>query len=226
MAACRDLIVTAGVDKCSVENICAGAGFSRGAFYSNFSTKEELFAALAEEEYTRLVDHLRGLCEGWQASRGLGPAEGGDSEAIVRSLLHEAIDSFGFDDSLYLLHTELMTRAVRDPEWAVALGGVNSRFIDEMGTLLTTILALAGRQLSGNLRPLTHAAIALVLRAAAIHSWRAGAAAHADPTSTHSGGVATSLGTDIIDVLVHLLMCSSTPLSALGTKGVSPAQTR
>jgi AcrR family transcriptional regulator len=39
-----------GVHTASVEQICERAGFSRGAFYSNFSSKEELFFALMERE--------------------------------------------------------------------------------------------------------------------------------------------------------------------------------
>src|SRR4249920_2070038 len=36
-----------GLDAASVEAICERAGFTRGAFYSNFETKDELFLELA-----------------------------------------------------------------------------------------------------------------------------------------------------------------------------------
>src|SRR5881409_2831591 len=46
----------------SVEAIAAEAGFTRGAFYSNFSSKEELFAELLQERvyaiYTRMAQRL------------------------------------------------------------------------------------------------------------------------------------------------------------------------
>ena len=42
-----------GVQAASVEQLCEAAGFSRGAFYSNFSSKEELFFALLAREHAR-----------------------------------------------------------------------------------------------------------------------------------------------------------------------------
>ncbi|MBF4460939.1 MULTISPECIES: TetR/AcrR family transcriptional regulator [unclassified Rathayibacter] len=50
LEAAYDVFAETGVHTASVEQICERAGFSRGAFYSNFSTKEELFFALMERE--------------------------------------------------------------------------------------------------------------------------------------------------------------------------------
>jgi AcrR family transcriptional regulator len=36
-----------------VENICAAAGYTRGAFYSNFSSKEDLFIELLRRDHQR-----------------------------------------------------------------------------------------------------------------------------------------------------------------------------
>ncbi len=47
-----------GLQAASVEAICARAGFTRGAFYSNFESKEQLFLELFERELTRQVTHL------------------------------------------------------------------------------------------------------------------------------------------------------------------------
>ncbi len=48
-----------GVPGTSVEAICECAGFTRGAFYSNFSSKEELFFALMERENEARVRQLQ-----------------------------------------------------------------------------------------------------------------------------------------------------------------------
>jgi AcrR family transcriptional regulator len=62
------VFIRLGFQASSVEQISAEAGYSRGAFYSNFSSKEELFVALLHERlfarYTemyeqRLVDPTR-----------------------------------------------------------------------------------------------------------------------------------------------------------------------
>ncbi|GHD45082.1 TetR/AcrR family transcriptional regulator [Mycetocola manganoxydans] len=48
--AAYEVFAETGVHAASVEMISERAGFTRGAFYSNFATKEELFFALAERE--------------------------------------------------------------------------------------------------------------------------------------------------------------------------------
>ena len=53
-----DVFAEHGVRAASVEMITEAAGFTRGAFYSNFSTKEELFFALMEREKTMRIEQL------------------------------------------------------------------------------------------------------------------------------------------------------------------------
>ncbi|MWV48405.1 TetR family transcriptional regulator [Rathayibacter sp. VKM Ac-2803] len=48
--AAYEVFADTGVHTASVEQISEAAGFTRGAFYSNFSSKEELFFALMERE--------------------------------------------------------------------------------------------------------------------------------------------------------------------------------
>jgi AcrR family transcriptional regulator len=48
-----------GFDAARIEDIAAEAGHTRGAFYANFKTKEDLFFALLEQEGIRRVTELR-----------------------------------------------------------------------------------------------------------------------------------------------------------------------
>jgi AcrR family transcriptional regulator len=48
--AARKLFIERGFPGATVDAIATEAGFSRGAFYSNFSTKEELFAELLDQQ--------------------------------------------------------------------------------------------------------------------------------------------------------------------------------
>jgi AcrR family transcriptional regulator len=50
LAAVGRVLAREGFQGASVEKITAEAGFSRGAFYSNFSSKEELFAELLQQQ--------------------------------------------------------------------------------------------------------------------------------------------------------------------------------
>jgi AcrR family transcriptional regulator len=49
MAAASEVFAESGFDGASVEAICERAGFTRGAFYSNFASKEELFFGLVQQ---------------------------------------------------------------------------------------------------------------------------------------------------------------------------------
>ena len=50
-----DLFAEAGAAGTTVEVICERAGFTRGAFYSNFANKDELFLALVRREFDRRI---------------------------------------------------------------------------------------------------------------------------------------------------------------------------
>src|SRR3546814_7603493 len=65
--AAAEVFAEVGLDATSVEAVCERAGFTRGAFYSNFASKEEMFlelaAAVAEErvaEFEERVAQLEG----------------------------------------------------------------------------------------------------------------------------------------------------------------------
>ena len=53
-----DVFAERGIDGATVELICERAGFSRGAFYSNFATKEELLFATAEHVQQRSLTRV------------------------------------------------------------------------------------------------------------------------------------------------------------------------
>ena len=48
-----------GIEAARIEDIAAEAGHTRGAFYANFKTKEDLFFALLEQEAVRRLTELR-----------------------------------------------------------------------------------------------------------------------------------------------------------------------
>lgn len=52
------VFVEKGIGDASVAQLCSAAGFTRGAFYSNFSTKEELAAAIYVDHVDQLVELL------------------------------------------------------------------------------------------------------------------------------------------------------------------------
>jgi AcrR family transcriptional regulator len=105
--AASEVFAEVGVDAASVEAICERAGFSRGAFYSNFGSKDQLLFALterfAEQKIVKVEQRVRDL----EASgEELSPTE------VVERLIDVAIDKrVGI-----LLASEIRIRALRDPD--------------------------------------------------------------------------------------------------------------
>lgn len=57
-----------GFSGASIDLVCAEAGFSRGAFYSNFKDKDALFFALYDNRTARLYGRIRKIAELAQAA--------------------------------------------------------------------------------------------------------------------------------------------------------------
>jgi len=105
--AATEVFAEIGVDAASVEAICERAGFSRGAFYSNFATKDELLIALTERFSEQKIDQVAARVRDLEASgEELTPTQ------VVERLIDVAIDNrIGI-----LLASEIRTRALRDAE--------------------------------------------------------------------------------------------------------------
>ncbi|MFG2138625.1 TetR/AcrR family transcriptional regulator [Streptomyces sp. NPDC048650] len=100
--AALDVFAEEGFGRATVEQVCERAGFTRGAFYSNFSSLDELFLALWEERSARMLEDVRA------ALAGIDPA---DPEAAVRA----AIDANPVDDAWYRITAEFTAHALRTP---------------------------------------------------------------------------------------------------------------
>ncbi len=131
VAAAAEVFAESGLDGASVESICERAGFTRGAFYSNFATKEELFFALvqwmSEQRMARVSARIREL-EVDDTPR-LEPAE------IVTRVLATGSD----DGPDVILMSEIRTHAMRDSrlagaylEWQTALTAGVARIIEDV----------------------------------------------------------------------------------------------
>src|SRR4051812_44229706 len=86
-----------GIGAASVDAIAAAAGFTRGAFYSNFASKEELIIAMLEDQGDGSLGHSRGVL-----ARHSAPA---DFVAALRTTERSRQDPLG---RAPLLHMELI----------------------------------------------------------------------------------------------------------------------
>src|SRR5829696_5741809 len=94
-----------GYQQARLDEIANEAGFTIGAVYSNFSSKEELFLALADREVEQRVAEIRAVGEA--AQRGEQP--GAEAAAQFREFLHN-------DPDWPLLFYEFWSFGVRNPK--------------------------------------------------------------------------------------------------------------
>jgi len=98
-----------GFGRVSIEEVCEAAGYSRGAFYSNFATLDELFFALYRERADLIADQVAGAL----AEDGPGLDVPAAVDRVTEVLL--------LDVDWLLVKTDFLTHAARDPDVARAL---------------------------------------------------------------------------------------------------------
>jgi AcrR family transcriptional regulator len=101
------VFVERGFQGSSVEAIAAEAGFTRGAFYSNFSSKEELFAELLQERVYALYAEM--AARSTEPDTRTSPRETGEQLAAIQ-------DAPG-GRWMFRLWLELLAHAGRDAEF-------------------------------------------------------------------------------------------------------------
>lgn len=105
LEAAQDAFSDKGFHGASVEDICERAGFTRGAFYSNFTSKDDLVIELARREGRDLVQRIERVA----ALPNLEPSE----------LLDRMVAAVGPDparaERWHLLVTEFELHAIREP---------------------------------------------------------------------------------------------------------------
>jgi AcrR family transcriptional regulator len=137
-----------GFEAAKLEEIAAEAGYTRGAFYANFDSKEDLFLALLEGEVSSRIDTVE------QMTRSVR-----DPEAKLLAF-REFFLTICQDRRWSLLALEFKLFAVRHPEVKARLAAMNRRLVKPRIGILRDIMEGTGRKL-----PITPTAVAMSLSA-------------------------------------------------------------
>jgi AcrR family transcriptional regulator len=128
LGAAADAFTRVGYEAATVDAITEAAGFSRGAFYSNFDSKDELFVSLIE---SRIGARLQEIAAAFQ--------EGNTATERIRSG-GRFLDSIAAQDRQWcLLYLEFWGRAVRD-------SNLRRRFADQYEAWRTGIAQIIETQ--------------------------------------------------------------------------------
>ncbi|MCT9088590.1 TetR/AcrR family transcriptional regulator [Streptomyces sp. ASQP_92] len=148
--AALEVFAESGFGAARIEDICRRAGYTRGAFYSNFSSKEELFFALFDAHAARELERITQLAARTE-DRDLSP------ERIAALLAHIEPD----ERTWFLVTTEFTLYAIRNPGAAARLADHDARLREEAAALLGALLTRAGLEPRAELTDLVRVVVAL-----------------------------------------------------------------
>lgn len=126
--AAREAFAAHGYGGASVEAIAEAAGYTKGAFYSNFDSKEALFIALLRRHKRREVEALRTLVE-----------EASNADATLEALAAQLNAAADGDETWALLSFELQRRARSSPAVAEALADLQEEQQDRLADLIARL---------------------------------------------------------------------------------------
>jgi AcrR family transcriptional regulator len=104
VAAADRRFVDGGFHATTVEQVAADAGYTKGAVYSNFASKEELFFAVYERRSARAIGEVERLL------REQGPLDG------LARLSRDTTSRRGRDDGWLAVYFEFWAHVLRHPE--------------------------------------------------------------------------------------------------------------
>lgn len=147
--AAQRVFVARGIVAATVEEICDAAGFTRGAFYSNFTDKDALIEAVLLRESDAILEVLTRL--GDTPEVGLHDSAAAPVSPVDESVdLGEVLTQFFRAQPLgrdhYLLHTELRLTAMRDPSAQDLFSELTARQWSRMSQAVLALLRRVGRE--------------------------------------------------------------------------------
>ena len=135
LEAAAQVFAEVGLDGASVEAVCERAGFTRGAFYSNFESKDELFLMLAASVSEVRVNAVRTRVEELTAAGAL--VEGCDPIDLVQQIME-----LGGDDRLgVMLLSEIRIRALRDARFGEAYLAKEREMVSSIAQIVDDIIS-------------------------------------------------------------------------------------
>ena len=182
-----------GIHGASIEAVCEAAGFTRGAFYSNFSSKEELFLALAERAMRRQLTALESV--GKELEPDVVQCGTLDPDTI-QSVLAVVVTDHGDARQWAMMRAELELLAMRDPAVGLPFLAQEQTLRAELGAAIRRILVSCGLQFAVDERT----AVDLLL---SVYESSARAAVVARPTPEDGDA---SPDTAVLSRLIKLLM--------------------
>ena len=134
LEAASEVFAERGFHGATVEDICERAGFTRGAFYSNFSSKDDLVLELTRRHAEDLVDRIRAASKREHAS----------AEEVLRDVRAALADDSRSKERWVVLTTEFTLHAIRDAAARRAWAAQQRRVRDELAAVVDEAVGRQG----------------------------------------------------------------------------------
>ncbi|MCP3800288.1 TetR/AcrR family transcriptional regulator [Allokutzneria sp. A3M-2-11 16] len=148
--AARQVFAEVGFHGATISDISERAGYTNGAFYSNYANKDELFLALVDANAERVREQLQQRIETLNAS-DLTLDRIAELFAMVQPE----------DQQWFLISTEFTLHAIRHPDVARRFAEHKANLRAELVTVMETAFARTGRAASVDLGDLVRLLIAI-----------------------------------------------------------------
>ncbi len=139
MAAAVRVFAARGIIGASVEEICDVAGFTRGAFYSNFGDKDALVLALLKHQMEEQYAALERIAE-------LPRSRDRSIDELVAPALDVLQGGAGQDPEMIFIHQELMLYAARQPAVRQQYAAYKDECLARIQALINELLSDVGQE--------------------------------------------------------------------------------
>ncbi|HEY5791756.1 MAG TPA: TetR/AcrR family transcriptional regulator [Chthoniobacterales bacterium] len=144
------LFAEKGFEGCSVDELVERAGYTKGAFYSNFESKDAIFLELLKQHKAETLGRLKALL-----------ADGCGMEELLRRL--EAYNRDLEKDTVWcLLSVEFQVRAAREPAFRAVFEELSRADRAKVAVFIKTLFQKAGAKLPARAEHLAVAFMALI----------------------------------------------------------------
>ncbi|MGN2639639.1 TetR/AcrR family transcriptional regulator [Nocardia takedensis] len=138
LGAAYEVFAAEGFGHASVERICDRAGYTRGAFYSNFRSLDELFLALWEQRSAAMLDDVRAALEDIAA----------DGVRDVHDAVHRLERAVPLEEAWFRISAEFTAHALRTPGLRRAVAAREEAIVAALMPTVVAALERIGREVA------------------------------------------------------------------------------
>ncbi|WP_330254610.1 TetR/AcrR family transcriptional regulator [Nocardia sp. NBC_00565] len=135
LSAAYQVFAEEGFGRATVERVCDRAGFTRGAFYSNFTSLDELFLAMWEQRSAAMIAGVRATLDAFSV----------EGVVDIRAAVERLDRAVPIDEDWYRITAEFTTHALRTPGLRQVMAAREEAIVAALMPTIVTALTRIGR---------------------------------------------------------------------------------